>query len=791
MGARYSKKRHKPRISKSQIPWLLRGAIRSNNVGTLQYLFSYPNGVDPSMVIDGVCPLNLAVELGYLQMVKILIKAGADIYVADAPRYPLHQASLFGRADIAELLIRSGASVSALTERRQSCLHLLAHQTAQRYVDTAKILLKYHANPNTLDDDGLAPLHRASVEIVEVLVAHETTDVNICSRDLDTPLLTAVKDRRELILIALIRADQQFREQHRKNVSNIISTTVIDNQSGSGGDGHCRVGNNANALRTPSSKSSNSAASRFTLASATSTILRGAISSNDCAVPPRASSAASVNTHSVFSTNNPKSIVSRHILTSQLLRSKHNKVLDDQDTELESDSNGINLRSCISRLSGKNHTFLHPEPVVVVDPIVKSSYSGSSNLSNVIRKPENCQRCHSVGNPSDVARWWQSCDRVQRILGKTTVLSNNATNNQSLQTTQISFNHTNCLQSNFGALRPRLDVDRPDKIGMTPLMIAAEAGSSGLNMAIALVNAGSSLSLTDKVGMTALHHACYVGSLIMVRYLMERVQPMCCNTTTTSTSKTINNTLTGSNARLSSAISSNSPGLAGRNSNNNNNNIVHLTTASSSPLPLQPPPPSRLSNPELLNVQDKYGRTLIYLAACRGHSEVVNYLLCHSADVHITNKENKSPLYISAYFGYLEIANALLRHGAQVDQMDSHRKTPLYVATYHGRSEIVDLLLTAGANVNAADKNGKTPLYVAVLHGHLALARKLLDAGASVNRVDHEGLGPLHMAVKFPKLDIPMVKLLLNYGCDPVNLASFTRWLLVHGIIPEECIHGD
>ncbi|VDQ11102.1 unnamed protein product, partial [Trichobilharzia regenti] len=284
-------------------------------------------------------------------------------------------ASLFGRADIAELLIRSGASVSALTERRQSCLHLLAHQTAQRYVDTAKILLKYHANPNTLDDDGLAPLHRASVEIVEVLVAHETTDVNICSRDLDTPLLTAVKDRRELILIALIRADQQFREQHRKNVSNIISTTVIDNQSGSGGDGHCRVGNNANALRTPSSKSSNSAASRFTLASATSTILRGAISSNDCAVPPRASSAASVNTHSVF-------------------------ILDDQDTELESDSNGINLRSCISRLSGKNHTFLHPEPVVVVDPIVKSSYSGSSNLSNVIRKPENCQRCHSVGNPS-------------------------------------------------------------------------------------------------------------------------------------------------------------------------------------------------------------------------------------------------------------------------------------------------------------------------------------------------------------------------------------------------------
>lgn len=74
MGGRYSKHRHKPRISKQQIPWLLRGAIRSNNVETLQYLLSYPNDVDPSMIIDGVCPLNLAIELGHLQMVRILIK---------------------------------------------------------------------------------------------------------------------------------------------------------------------------------------------------------------------------------------------------------------------------------------------------------------------------------------------------------------------------------------------------------------------------------------------------------------------------------------------------------------------------------------------------------------------------------------------------------------------------------------------------------------------------------------------------------------------------------------------
>lgn len=94
MGKRFSKQRHKPRFTKVQIPWLIRGVIRSNNLETMQYLLSYPNDVNPSMVIDGVCPLNLAIELGHLQMVKLLIKAGADIHATDATRYPLHQVRL-------------------------------------------------------------------------------------------------------------------------------------------------------------------------------------------------------------------------------------------------------------------------------------------------------------------------------------------------------------------------------------------------------------------------------------------------------------------------------------------------------------------------------------------------------------------------------------------------------------------------------------------------------------------------------------------------------------------------
>uniref|UniRef100_A0A0X3PJM0 Uncharacterized protein n=1 Tax=Schistocephalus solidus TaxID=70667 RepID=A0A0X3PJM0_SCHSO len=268
MGKKFSKQRHKPRFTKAQIPWLIRGAIRSNNVETMQYLLSYPNEVNPSMVIDGVCPLNLAVELGHLQMVKLLLKAGADIHVSDCPRYPLHQACLYGRSAVSDLLIRSGAKTVVLTEHYQSCLHLLANQSTERFLETARILLSHNCDPNTLDDDGLAPLHRASLEMVHILASSDKTDLNILSQAGDTPLLTAAKDRREAALLALIHVEQEHQQ----------AALAASELSGA----------RASANRTPSSKSAGSTTSRFTL------LTNGSLSTyavtNSVATPNRQSS---------------------------------------------------------------------------------------------------------------------------------------------------------------------------------------------------------------------------------------------------------------------------------------------------------------------------------------------------------------------------------------------------------------------------------------------------------------------------------------------------------------------
>ncbi|VDM16828.1 unnamed protein product [Hydatigera taeniaeformis] len=634
MGKRFSKQRHKPRFTKVQIPWLIRGVIRSNNLESMQYLLSYPNDVNPCVVIDGVCPLNLAIELGHLQMVKLLIKAGADIHVSDCPRYPLHQAALYGRAAIAELLINSGAKVTALTERHQSCLHLLAGQSTERYVETAKVLLKYGCDPNNLDDDGMAPLHLASVEIAEVLAMEETTDLNILSQAGDTPLLVASKDRKEGLLLTLLRIEEEHKS--KAAAAAILSAPI------------------------------NTSLSTFT----TTSLALGSGSSSSS--PNRRFGWTS----KVFRTASAAAAASNSITAADVVSPLDNTSIRHGNRLLSS----TNFRNCLSAtsvwnfnsLTGRNSSFRglvaggKKKNTTSLEVIPDSSSPATSNKPATVKPPAS-----------------------------------------------------------------RLNLNQADNVGMTPLMLCAEAGQSGFRMVFGLVSAGCDISAVDKIGMTALHYACYVGAVPTVRFLLEEALEI-------------------SNKRAC--------------------DILNLQATC------------------IFTSQDRFGRTPIYLATCRGHTPVVDYLLTCNADIHIPNKELKSPLYIAANFGHLNIVNALLRHGAQVNQADSHQKTPLYVATYHGRSDIVSLLLAAHADVNAAEMNGRTPLYAAVLHGHLDLAAKLLSHGAAVNRPDKDGLGPLHMAVKFPKLDLPMVRLLLRHGCDPVNLAAFTRWLMQHGVLSESSL---
>jgi len=159
-------------------------------------------------------------------------------------------------------------------------------------------------------------------------------------------------------------------------------------------------------------------------------------------------------------------------------------------------------------------------------------------------------------------------------------------------------------------------------------------------------------------------------------------------------------------------------------------------------------------------------------------------------------------LLLAAREGFTETAFALLDSGADINQVsEADRTSPLLMATINGHFDLAMKLLARGASVTTESDGGATPLY-GVLNmqwapkarhpqpakymqqqiGYLELAEAFLEAGADPNArlrkslwyttynrdllgVDRTGATPFWLAAY--TLDIPAMRLLLNYGADP------------------------
>jgi len=145
---------------------------------------------------NGETPLYNAVDHNNIEIVKFLIESGANINKAEAVSHftPLHLA-LFCPAyeldlnthknyfNIATLLIKSGANLDAETSNRRTPLHMLINTSIQINADfddkdakklnkdvikIAKLLIQGGATVNALDYDNNTPLHYAfKVDVVD------------------------------------------------------------------------------------------------------------------------------------------------------------------------------------------------------------------------------------------------------------------------------------------------------------------------------------------------------------------------------------------------------------------------------------------------------------------------------------------------------------------------------------------------------------------------------------------------------------------------------------------------
>ncbi|XP_034050722.1 ankyrin repeat and SOCS box protein 2-like isoform X2 [Thalassophryne amazonica] len=213
-----------------------------------------------------------------------------------------------------------------------------------------------------------------------------------------------------------------------------------------------------------------------------------------------------------------------------------------------------------------------------------------------------------------------------------------------------------------------------------------------------------------------------------------------------------------------------------------------------------------------VNMQTCDGATALHEASKYGHKEIVNILLSKNADANKPTNSGLLPLHTAAKQGHHEIVSLLISVTSRA-RLRHVWISPLHLAAEHNRHGVAAVLLKAGADVNAtlapshskqyADQRS-TSLYFAVTNGSTETVEVLVNAGASLSL---DPVSPLLAAVRrgcahtvsllldrgadvlaripsypttFPAVialclnNLPLLKLLLDNGCDPLSCFACT-----------------
>lgn len=143
----------------------------------------------------------------------------------------------------------------------------------------------------------------------------------------------------------------------------------------------------------------------------------------------------------------------------------------------------------------------------------------------------------------------------------------------------------------------------------------------------------------------------------------------------------------------------------------------------------------------------------------------------HLIDASCSLMYGKTPMYIAAARGHVEIVIKLIELGSNaIDTPSTYGYTPLYAAASSGCVLTIETLMYLGSKaIDTPDKDGRTPMFIAAYYGHVSAIEALVRLGSkAINTPDNYGCTPMRMVV-FLNRNASAIETFLRLGCNTID----------------------
>ncbi|XP_078144517.1 poly [ADP-ribose] polymerase tankyrase-1 [Centroberyx gerrardi] len=725
-------------------------ACRNGDVSRVKKVVDTVNVNAKDMAGRKSTPLHFAAGFGRKDVVDHLLQTGANVHARDdGGLIPLHNACSFGHSEVVSLLLCQGADPNARDNWNYTPLHEAA---IKGKIDVCIVLLQHGADPNIRNTDGKSALDLAEPSAKAVLTGEYKKD----------ELLEAARSGNEEKLMALLtplNVNCHASDGRKRLTSQKLLSTPL----------HLAAG--YNRVRTVQLL-----------------LQHGAdVHAKD--------KGGLVPLHNACSYG--------HYEVTELLL-KHGACVNAMDlwqfTPLHEAASKNRVEVCSLLLSHG------------ADPALLNCHSKSS--VDMAPTPELKERLTYEFKGHSLLQAAREADmaKAKKTLALEIINFKHPHTHETALHCAVASPHPKRKQVTELLLRKGANVNEKNKDFMTPLHVAAERAHNDI-MEV-LQKHGAKVNALDTLGQTALHRAALAGHLQTCRLLLGYGADASLVSLQGFTAAQMGN------EAVQQILNENVP------VRNSDVDYRLLEAAKAGDLDTV----KSLCTAQNVNCRDLEGRhsTPLHFAAGYNRVSVVEYLLHHGADVHAKDKGGLVPLHNACSYGHYEVAELLVRHGASVNVADLWKFTPLHEAAAKGKYEICKLLLKHGAdptkknrdgntpldlvkdgdtdiqdllrgdaalldaakkgclarvqklcspdNINCRDTQGRnsTPLHLAAGYNNLEVAEYLLEHGADVNAQDKGGLIPLHNAASYGHVDIAALLIKYNTCVNATDKWAFT-----------------